>query len=189
MTKADSVLNLSYQHHLQQLPRSILLTGSLTHSRGGGRRRGTRRWGCWGACTCLWPEFTCRKHTGHLQPEEQPSTPNHTPAHPSTEASISPQVSTKMKSPAHLSLPAHINIQPTDTQAWLTGFKGGSVRKKLRRGQSPAAPFSTLGSHTLRPLYSLLLFPSLFLRIARMICSEQRQVYRLVDTFALWNFN
>lgn len=113
VTKADSVLNLSYQHHLQQLPCSILLTGSLTHSRGGGRSRGIRRWGCWGACTCLWPISTCKKHMGHLQPEEHPSTTNHTPAHPSTvsqhkssgkhqdEVTSPPVTSRPYKYPAH----------------------------------------------------------------------------------------
>lgn len=116
-------------------------------------------------------------HRPHPRPPQSP------------EASGSPQVTTKMKSPAYLSPPTLTHIQPTDTQAWLTGFKGGSIRKKLRRGQSSMAPFSTLCSHTLRPLYSLLVFPSLFPRIARMICSEQRQVYRLADTSALWNFN
>lgn len=195
--KADSVLNLFHWHHLQQMPCSILLTSGLTHSRGGSWSGGTWGWDAGRACTCLWPKSMCRKHMDHLQPWRaflhhwpHPSLPK------SPEDSRSPQVTTKTKSPAHVPPPTgcptffkSLHIQPTNTQAWLTGFKRGSIRKKLRRGQSSMVPFSTLCSHTLRPFYSLLVFPSFFPRIARMICSEQRQVYRLADTSALWNFN
>lgn len=132
-------------------------------------------------------------------PEELPFTTDPMPAHLGLlqPAEVYREPTTKTKSPAHRHLPQVVppsfspyTYQPTDTPPNLANWlKRGSIRKKLRRGQSLMAPFSTLRSHTLRPLYSLLVFPSLFPRIARMICSEQRQVYRLADTSALWNFN
>lgn len=54
----------------------------------------------------------------------------------------------------------YLAYRPPSLANWL---KRGSIRKKLRRGQSSMAPFFTLRSHTLRPLYSLWSFLPSFL--------------------------
>lgn len=157
-------------------------------------------WGCWEGLSVLFVlSHVQEAHGPSPALKNFPSPP--TPCQP-TSVSFSQQKSTGNQPPRQNHQPTcHLpqvvppsfspyTYQPTDTPPNLANWlKRGSIRKKLRRGQSLMAPFSTLRSHTLRPLYSLLVFPSLFPRIARMICSEQRQVYRLADTSALWNFN
>lgn len=128
----------------------------------------------------LWPKPMCRKHVDGLSPALKnfllPPSPLYSALVSRSQQKAIGDHQDKVTSPPVIShrpscLPSILtHIQPTDPKAWQTGLKRGSIRKKLRRGKAswlhfpPSAP-------THLSLYSLLVFPSLFPRIARMICS------------------